>query len=110
MDLSRLFIHNLKKWRKLAGLSQKKLAEKCGTGYSYMRQIESGVGHPSFALLTKIAEALEIEPYKLFYNEATAKRSIPVESENIDSIKTDFLKNVAHEFDAVIEKFKSGSP
>ena len=110
MDVSRLFTQNLKKWRKIAGLSQKELAQKCGTGYSYMRQIESGVGHPSFALLTKLAEALEIEPYKLFYNDTAGEHCIVVESKDIDNIKTDFLKNISEEFDTVIGKLKRGAP
>jgi len=54
------------------GLSQKKLAERCNTSHSYIRQLESGVGHPSFTFIGKIASALKIEPYQLFYNE-TAK-------------------------------------
>ena len=53
------------------GFSQKKLAEKCGAAHSYIRQIESGNRSPSFAFLAKIAEALQIEPYQLFYSDAS---------------------------------------
>jgi transcriptional regulator with XRE-family HTH domain len=69
MDLYRLFIRNMKKWRALSGLSQKSLAEKCGTGSSYIRQIESGVATPSLAMVARIAGALEIEPFQLLYDD-----------------------------------------
>jgi transcriptional regulator with XRE-family HTH domain len=72
MELNQLFILNLKRWRKAMCISQKDLAEKCGTAHSYIRQLESGNGHPSFTFIGKIASALQIEPYQLFYDE-TAK-------------------------------------
>jgi len=96
MDLSRIFIQNMKKWRKVAGLSQKELAEKCGTGHSYIRQLESGVGYPSFAFIGKIAEALEIEPYQLLYNEsmqsgqsARAKHIASIQKKLVDTVTDD---------------------
>jgi len=69
MELHQLFIQNLKRWRKAIGVSQKELAEKCGTSHSYIRQLESGSGSPSFSFIGKIANALQIEPYQLFYDE-----------------------------------------
>jgi len=103
MDLTRVFVHNLKKWRKNRGFSQKTLAERCNAAHSYIRQIESGTGHPSFAFIEKLAGALNIEPYKLFYDETSAKA---VESKNINTIKIDFLKNVSHELETALEKIK----
>ena len=69
MDINRLFIVNLKKWRKIMGFSQKYLAEKCNTSHSYIRQLESGNGTPSFSFIGKLADALQIEPYQLFFYE-----------------------------------------
>jgi transcriptional regulator with XRE-family HTH domain len=107
MDLTHVFVHNLKKWRKNVGISQKTLAERCNAAHSYIRQIESGTGHPSFAFIEKLAGALNIEPYKLFYDETAAKSS--VESECINTIKMDFLENVSHEFDTAVKKMKINS-
>jgi transcriptional regulator with XRE-family HTH domain len=104
MDLTQVFVHNLKKWRKNMGFSQKALAQRCNAAHSYIRQIESGTGHPSFAFIEKLAVALNIEPYKLFYDETSAKSG--AESENIKTIRMDFLKNVSHEFDTAVEKMK----
>ena len=106
MDLSKLFIRNLKKWCKVTGLSQKKLAEKCGTGYSYIRQIESGVGHPSFALLAKIAEALEIEPYQLFYDE-TASLGRSARQRQIEAVKDKLLDEVSGSIRAALDELKN---
>jgi len=103
MDLTHVFVYNLKKWRKNRGFSQKTLAERCNAAHSYIRQIESGTGHPSFAFIEKLAGALNIEPYELFYDETAAKG---VESKNINAIKMNFLKNVSHELDTALEKIK----
>ena len=107
MDLTQIFVHNLKKWRKNAGISQKTLAQRCNAAHSYIRQIESGTGHPSFAFIEKLAGALNVEPYKLFYDETTAKSG--VESEYLNTIKKDFLENVSHEFDSAIVKMKNNA-
>jgi transcriptional regulator with XRE-family HTH domain len=106
MDLDELFIFNLKKWRKNRGFSQKTLAEQCDAAHSYIRQIESGSGHPSFAFIGKLAKALNIEPYRLFYDEAAAQSVNPVQAERTRLIKTEFLERVADEFDTVIDKLK----
>ena len=87
------------------GFSQKTLAQRCNAAHSYIRQIESGTGHPSFAFIEKLAGALNIEPYKLFYDEAAAKSDM--ESEYINDIKMDFIENVSHEFDTAIIKMKN---
>jgi transcriptional regulator with XRE-family HTH domain len=106
MDFAQLFVCNMKKWRKNRGLSQKLLAERCGAAHSYIRQIESGRGKPSFAFIGKLADALGIEAYQLFYDEAAAQGEKPSQLEYIESIKTNFLENMAHELDAVIDKLK----
>ncbi|MCL2609714.1 MAG: helix-turn-helix domain-containing protein [Treponema sp.] len=107
MDLNRLFVRNLKKWRKVCGLSQKKFAEKCGMGFSYIRQIESGVSCPSFAMLAKIALALEVEPYQLFYDETSALGR-PATENYLDSVRDKLLGEVAGSIDAAFEGLKDG--
>ena len=104
MDIDRLFIHNLKKWRKTRDVSQKTLAERCGAAHSYIRQIESGRGHPSFIFIGKLAHALNIEPYQLFYDESAAKAGNLFWSDNIESLKTEFFNKMGHEFDTIFKK------
>ena len=105
MDLTQLFIRNLKKWRKAAGLSQKKLAEKCGTGHSYIRQIESRSRSPSFAFIGKIAEALQIEPYLLFYDE-TAQSGQTARAKQMENIQTRLLETVSSDIQMAFDEMK----
>jgi transcriptional regulator with XRE-family HTH domain len=107
MELDQLFVFNLKKWRKNIGLSQKALAERCNAAHSYIRQIESGSGHPSFAFIGKLANALNIEPYQLFYDETAMPPDKILQSDRIESIKMEFLKKMVSELDIVIDKLQS---
>jgi len=80
MNLKKIFIKNLKEFRKKEGLSQMKLAEYCNTAPSYIGQIEAGIRFPSLELIEKIADILRIEPYHFFINKAGKNNS------DIDSI------------------------
>ena len=69
MELRTVFITNLKRYRKEIKFSQMTLAERCGTSTSYIGEIEIGKKFPSVEMIQKIAEALNIQPYKLFMEE-----------------------------------------
>ena len=86
------------------GLSQEKLAEKCNTGHSYIRQLECGKGHPSFAFIVKIAAALQIEPYQLFYDEAAKGESM--QTKRIKSIKAKLIETLSSDVEAAFEELK----
>jgi transcriptional regulator with XRE-family HTH domain len=105
MDLNRLFIQNLKKWRKNTGISQKELARKCGAAHSYIRQIECGSRYPSFAFIGKIANALQIEPYQLFYDE-TGKRGRTAYKRYTESIQTKLLETVERDIQTAFDELK----
>ena len=64
-------IANLKFYRKEKGISQEKLAEACDCATSTIGCIECGRQTPSFELLVKIADALEINPADLFLRNAS---------------------------------------
>ena len=70
MGIQSLFAENMRKYRKKAKLTQEKLAEKCGTDHRYIGQIETGLRCPSLDFVEKIASALNIAPYSLFYDES----------------------------------------
>jgi transcriptional regulator with XRE-family HTH domain len=70
MALQQIFMINMKRHRKLAGFTQEKLAELCNTDPGYIRQIEIGRRFPSLAYIERIASALNIAPYLLFYDES----------------------------------------
>ena len=70
MGLKENFIQNLKKFRKIQGISQAKLANLCDTDLSYIGQIEMGKRFPSIKLIEKIAKVLDIEAYRFFMDES----------------------------------------
>ncbi len=65
------FISNLKYYRNLKGFSQAKLAEACNCQPGTIGCIECGRQFPSFELLFKIADVLEINPADLFLRNAS---------------------------------------
>lgn len=65
------FIKNLKYFRKERGLSQEKLAELCNVSTSTVGCIESAHQNPSFELIIKMAEKLEINPADFFLRNAS---------------------------------------
>jgi len=110
MALNKVFIRNLKKWRKVAGISQEKLAELCQSAHSYIRQIECGNRHPSFAFIEKISNALNVEPYKLFIDDSITESDSAVKSNIVKSIKKGFLERVGCEFDNAIREIEANGP
>jgi transcriptional regulator with XRE-family HTH domain len=77
MTFQKLFITNLKGFRKSRYISQGKLAEICDMGENYIEDIEAGKLFPSLDMIEKIAAALEIEAYRLFQdNEELGNLSI----------------------------------
>lgn len=69
MDIVRVFGSNLKKYRVSIGLSQEAFAEKCGLHRTYISAIECYRRSIALENVQRIADALEIEPYKLFLEE-----------------------------------------
>ena len=61
-----IFRHNLKFYRNKLGLTQDKLSEISGISTDYLSEIERGKKTPSFKRMELIAQALNIEIYKLF--------------------------------------------
>ena len=66
MDIIKVFGNNVRKYRTKLGLSQEKFAEKCGLHRTYISDIECFRRSISLDNIQKIADALEIETYKLF--------------------------------------------
>ena len=83
MEIQAVFAGNMKKYRKLAKITQERLAELCNTDYRYIGQIETGRRYPSLEFIGKIAIALNIAPYLLFYDETgTDKEGLALCKEN----------------------------
>ena len=69
MDIIKVFGSNVRKYRTRLGLSQEAFAEKCGMHRTYISAIECFNRSISLENIQRIAEALEIETYKLFLEE-----------------------------------------
>ena len=73
MDILKTFGTNLRKYRINLGISQEKFAELSGLHRTYIRDIERFRRSISLNNIQKIADALGIEPYKLFLAEGETR-------------------------------------
>ena len=69
MDILNVFGTNLKKYRNELGVSQEKFAEMCGLHRTYISDLERFQRSIALENIQKIADALNIETYKLFIEE-----------------------------------------
>jgi len=96
MEIQAVFAENMKKYRKQAKITQEKLAELCNTDYRYIGQIETGRRYPSLEFIGKIAAALNIAPYLLFYDGTGTENEgfAALHGEQKQKIKTMLIENV----------------
>lgn len=69
MDIVKVFGTNLRTYRNKLGVSQEKFAEMCGLHRTYISDIERFKRSIALENVQKIADALNIETYKLFIEE-----------------------------------------
>ncbi len=69
MDIIKVFGTNVRKYRLEKGVSQEKFAEMCNLHRTYISDIERFQRSISLDNIQKIADALEIDTYKLFIQE-----------------------------------------
>ncbi len=74
MDILRVFGENLRKFRNQTGLSQENFADKAGLHRTYISAVERGKRSIALENIQKIADALDIETYTLFLNDATNEK------------------------------------
>ena len=73
MDIVKVFSSNLKKYRTNLGISQEAFAEKAGLHRTYISAIECGKRSIALENVQKIADALGIDTYLLFVNNAESE-------------------------------------
>lgn len=66
MDIIKVFGTNLRKYRNQLGVSQEKFGGMCGLHRTYISDIERFKRSIALENVQKIADALQIETYKLF--------------------------------------------
>ncbi|EQB17787.1 helix-turn-helix domain-containing protein [Novosphingobium lindaniclasticum] len=65
MDVVLLLGANVRRHRKLKGMSQEQLALEAGMERSYVSDLERGTRNPSVRALGRLADALGIAPHEL---------------------------------------------
>lgn len=65
MDIVKVFGTNVKRYRQELGISQESFAEKCGLHRTYISAIECFRRSISLENIQRIADALNVESYKL---------------------------------------------
>jgi len=70
MDILKVFGTNVRKYRTAMNVSQEKFAEVCGLHRTYISDIECFRRSIALENIQKIADALGIETYKLFLEDA----------------------------------------
>jgi transcriptional regulator with XRE-family HTH domain len=97
MEIQAVFAGNVKKYRKQANITQEKLAELCNTDYRYIGQIETGRRSPSLEFIGRIAVALNIAPYHLFYEETGRENEglAALREQQKQKMKTMLIENVS---------------
>jgi len=75
MDMRVLVGENVRRKRKLCGLTQEQFAEKSGFSQQYLSSLENGRRNPSVITLYEIAVALDVQPGDLL--RPLPKRSQP---------------------------------
>ena len=69
MDIIKVFGLNVRRYRQALGISQEAFAEKSGLHRTYISAIECYRRSISLENIQRIADALEVETYKLFLEE-----------------------------------------
>lgn len=69
MDVVKLLGENVRRYRKLADISQEELSLRTGIKRSYISDLERGTRNPTVKALGQLADGLQIEPSALLTRE-----------------------------------------
>jgi transcriptional regulator with XRE-family HTH domain len=112
MEMMKVFVFNMKKYRKKRRLSQMKLAELLDTSTSYIGEIEINSRVPSMDMVERIATALNVEPFRLFVDDTVRNSGdLPLADDYLDCLTTierqdltqRLLNRVAREIEQVLQ-------
>ncbi len=96
-EIKKLLGKRIREVRILRNLTQEDLSELTDIGASSISKIESGHFHPTDENLEKIANALKIEPYKLYmFNHQKDTKTLIKDLENIIKTATDDEIKLVH--------------
>ncbi|MDR1211972.1 MAG: helix-turn-helix domain-containing protein [Spirochaetaceae bacterium] len=99
--LGTIFANNLREYRRKRGLTQEKLAEMVEVSTHHIGMIELTRNFPTFDLIERIAEALDIEFYELFLAPQSPK-------EELEKLRRTIIDEIKQTVDDSIQKAFSG--
>ena len=106
-DYQENFIQKMRFYRKLAGITQAKLAELCGVSSGTIGNIECGITKPSFDLIIKLAEAVKIPPAEFFKTDTNdIKFSDELLNNQIEIVNEALNAEMSKTVSKVLKKFR----
>lgn len=69
MDVVQLFGANVRRHRKLKGMTQEQLAHEVGMERGYISDLERGQRNPTVRALGRLARALGVDPHALLHED-----------------------------------------
>lgn len=103
IELRSLFSQNIKKYRKLNGMTQMVLAEKADLSVGYLCDLEAGNKWGMPETITKLSNALNIKPYQLFLDDEE-KTTLSI-SDDLLELSSELKKTIDYDVNALIRKY-----
>ena len=99
-NIKEILAANLRENRRKKGLTQEKLAEMADISLRYLAMLELGNSFPSGEMLEKLAKALDIQAFQLFYPSSTPEGALLHLEQaivaNIEKVVSTALKQSIH--------------
>jgi transcriptional regulator with XRE-family HTH domain len=96
---------NIKNLRTHRNLTQARLAERANISIIYLSNIERGVKFPKPAILSQIAEGLDVEVYELFKNNHTPNVPPRDNKKLINHLSQEMTKKVVQTMEGVFKHY-----
>jgi len=98
----KLFIENLRFWRKKREISQLKLSEMVNISPNYLNAVENGKNFPSPEVIQQISNALDVMPYQLFLEHPTEDATVNTVISDLMAVKQRLVKEIG----GLIQKYR----
>ena len=90
----KVFIYNLRYWRKKKNISQVKLAAMINISPNYLNAVENGKNFPSPEVIQHICDSLELLPYQLFLEYPAQAVHNNTMAQSLMEMKQRFIKEI----------------
>ena len=111
-NIKEILAANLRENRRKKGLTQEKLAEMADMSLHYLATLELGNNFPSGEMLEKLANALDIQAFQLFYPTSTPEGAIlhleqiivaNIERE-LEQLRQEIVQEIKNNYDDKLER------